>query len=410
MEFNDKIIKQIDSYEVELPANDWEILSQKLNQKRRKTLPLWWYAAAAGVVLLVGFGFAFFNTQTTQIEQIYADNNVEKIDSIVKNELNTKQNIQIFADNKSKNLIINLKKSKISVPSARVKTAESTENLHSGEENNDIEFDNKNLMSPDVEKQPKDKQISIDDAEKLMQEVENSKKGNQTNGKQSSNKQYYASLSASSSPTTFGKIAQEPKRMFLWGFNGDRPIKSSTRDTTIHDLPLTFGFTFGIPLAKRLYLNTGIQYTYIHSKTEKFDSDMLDLISRNNQNLHYLGIPMMLAYRIIDGKILKLYVSGGGVAEKGLLETHNQRNFKEINPENVTIQTDEKNKYIPGFQFSLNANIGASVTLFKGLSLYVEPGFAWYIPAKKYVQPASRRTENPYFFSITAGLRFNFEK
>jgi len=134
------------------------------------------------------------------------------------------------------------------------------------------------------------------------------------------------------------------------------------------------------------------------------------LTSRDNQELHYLGIPLLLSYRIIDGKIFKLYVSGGGAAEKGLLEKHNMQNFDEKNIENMTLPLDNKNKTIPGFQFSLNANIGASITLFKGLALYAEPGLAWYIPATKYPQPISLRTKNPFFFNITAGLRYNFEK
>ncbi|MDR0830411.1 MAG: hypothetical protein LBN95_09940, partial [Prevotellaceae bacterium] len=78
--------------------------------------------------------------------------------------------------------------------------------------------------------------------------------------------------------------------------------------------------------------------------------------------------------------------------------------------ENREFSSDVPNKKIDGFQFSLNANIGASVTLFKGLSLYLEPGFAWYIPTAKYPQPISSRTQHPYFINITAGLRFNFTK
>ena len=421
--FNEDIIKKIDNYEVELPKDDWQILSEKLNSKKRKTLPMWLYAAAAGVTLLLGFGFIFFDfgTQTPQISQINPKNelkNQNKIDSaFVQNKSNDRMKITQnthYADNnltKNQQKYVLLNKTKnIVLNETEALVLSETEALEF--QKNNIKNDVEQKTAPIVNQNKTEpiQQISIEDAEKLMNEKENQLKKSTENLTEKEKNQYYASLLASSSPTTFGKMESTPIRMLIPSLDGKSAILSNTYSKTKHDLPLTFGFTFGIPLAKRLYLNTGVQYTYIHSKTEKFDSETRDLLSRDNQNLHYLGIPVMLAYRIIDARIVKLYVSSGGAAEKGLVETHNQRDFKEINPENVTILTDNKNRKIAGFQFSLNANIGASVTLFKGLELYAEPGFAWYIPATKYPQPISRRTKNPFFISITAGLRFNFEK
>ena len=406
--FNEDIIKQIDNYEVELPTNDWEILSQKLKQNRRKTLPLWWYAAAAGVALLVGFGFAFFyfETKTDPITQITADNNLKnqnKIDSAsVQNEPSAETQIaqrtqqfsvvqrKIYTDN----LIKNHKESELPVSSFS---------------ENDIEQENASNVNQHKKNEPT-RQISIEEAEKLMKDRENQLTKNSEKSIEKSKNQYYASLLASTSPTNFKYREKASGRMFIPSISNKSAIMSTIRPETKHDLPLTFGFTFGIPLMKRLYINTGLNYTYIHSKTERFDNDNNELISKDNQELHYLGVPLMLSFRIIDKKIFQLYISGGGAAEKGLLETHNYKTFKEIDTENFAVPIVEENKYISGFQFSLNANLGASVTFFKGLCFYIEPGFAWYIPAVKYKQPTSCRTQNPFFVNITAGLRFNFEK
>ena len=402
--FNEKILQQIDNYEVELPANDWDILSQKLSQKRRKAFPLWWYAAAAGVALLVGFGFVFFDTQMTQIEPIYTDN-YQKYPTAESTE-NTQRAQNNLCEPRINFALIVVEKN----------TIDSAENTQRTQDNHEILNAQQQATS---NKQPT---ISIEEAEKLMHAstslndrndtamYERNRRQKNNNQQPTSNSQYYASISASASPTTFGRTETTPRRMFIPAPDGSSAIMRNIGTEIKHDLPLTFAFTFGIPLVKRLYLNTGVQYTYIHSKIEKFENDTRKPISRDEQELHYLGIPLMLSYRIVDKKIFKFYVSGGGVAEKGLLETHNQKIFKEVNPESVVVPTVKPNPKIPGFQFSLNANLGASVTLVKGLALYAEPGFAWYIPAIKYPQPISRRTKSPFFVNITLGLRFNFDK
>jgi len=413
------ILQQIDNYEVELPENDWDILSQKIIQNRRKAFPMWWYAAAASVALLIGLGVVLFNfgTQNSpQVAQINTDNLIEnQPENLTAKNTEVKQRVQ-------KNNISDKNFAVADLQSVSATNAPITNRREQEKESEHIE----NQSTTTTNQQPKinnqQPKISIEEAERLMNASatlsdrnnasvpERSRRQINNNQQSTTDKHYFASISASASPTAFGKAVSPQKRMFIPSIKGDNAILSNINSEAKYDLPLTFAFTFGIPLVKRLYLNTGIQYTYIHSKIENFESDTRTLISRDNQELHYLGVPLMLSYRIVDKNIFKLYVSGGGVVEKGLLETHNIKVFNELNTESIIVPTDNKNRSIPGVQFSLNANIGASITLVKGLSLYAEPGLAWYIPATKYPQPISRRTKNPIFFSITAGLRFNFEK
>ena len=402
MNFED-IIKQIDGYEVELPANDWEILSQKLNKKRRKTTLLFWYAAAAGVALLIGVGVTFFALQSTKNSQIYSDdilenqneNSIQKVENDIEetqinvnhNHNSTKNNSTFFAEK-------------------QIEKAQNT--LQENHENSIGTSNNNNFAVSDTKKQPETRHISIEEAEKLMREKENPQTENLYT-ETSAGHRYYASVSASMSPTNFGKTETTPKKSLIPSVSQSAAIMSTSYFKTKYDLPFTVCFSIGIPIAKRLHINTGLQYTYIHSKTEEFGNVDNGLISKDDKVLHYLGIPLMLSYEIINRNVFRLYVSGGGAAEKGLLETHNQKVFRELNQESVFVPTD-KNKSIPGFQFSLNANIGASISLFKGLNLYVEPGFAWYIPNMQRPQPTSIRTQRPFFVNITAGVRFNFDK
>ncbi|MDR1542917.1 MAG: PorT family protein [Prevotellaceae bacterium] len=412
MLFNKKILQQIDNYEIELPENDWEILSQKLNsEEKSRKFALWWYAAAASVALLIGFG-VFFGTQTTQIEQSYTENSESaKSEDVLLSEVETTYNTD--AENLETKITAgaDLKFAPTTTYHAQVA------NLHHQKDKNLP----KNAFQKDTAKeethssgeipvtigiaptQLEKPQISIEQAEKLMQAKENIAQTADSQTKKAQKNSAYASLLASIAPAGFS-VKQQPK--YLFAPSRQNAIAASSYTNTKHDLPLTVGVNFGVPIAERFYFNTGLQYSYIHSRESVFGVENNDLVSTDDQNLHYIGIPAMFSYRIIDGRVIKLYVSAGGTVEKGLVETHNRKNF---GTENIAIEPVPSEK-IDGFQFSLNANIGASVTLFKGTSLYFEPGFAWYIENKKYIQPYSSRTKHPYYLSLTAGLRFNFEK
>ena len=70
-----------------------------------------------------------------------------------------------------------------------------------------------------------------------------------------------------------------------------------------------------------------------------------------------------------------------------------------------TVDERRDSKGIEGLQWSLTANVGVGVRIYKGLSFYAEPGFTWYIPNNVHPQPISLRTKSPYNFSIKTGLR-----
>ncbi|MDR2684352.1 MAG: PorT family protein [Prevotellaceae bacterium] len=388
--FNKKIEQQIDNYELELPENDWEILSRKINQKKRK-IQIWRYAAAASTTLLIGLGIVAFITQNMQSTQFYTDNNSENSDTGGKTQ-NT--------GTSSANADLKSMPAKPQVHAANLDKLEQT--LHHYAETEQAQAENLHRQQPSVCNQPP--QISIEEAEKLMNEKETQSAKQEIKNQQSKNI-YYASLLASAAPASFSFGEQKlPIRKYLLSPSYQNAMEKTSYSDVKHDLPLTFGVNFGIPIAKRFYFNTGINYSFIHSKTSIYDIDNNKLISVDNQNLHYLGVPAVFLYRIIDGKIFKLYIAAGGAAEKGLIETHSKKNFG--NEQSVIESLPSKK--IDGFQFLLNANLGASISLSRVVGIYIEPGFAWYIPAKKYIQPVSSRTEHPYFFNISAGLRFDF--
>ncbi|MDR0830898.1 MAG: PorT family protein, partial [Prevotellaceae bacterium] len=328
MKFNEDIITQIQNYEMNLPENDWEILSQKLDNKQRKSLPLWYWAAAASVALVIGFGFLannfdkIENGQTQDARYKAQDTRHETQDTRCETQDNTDKIITITIFDKS---------SYCYTPIIEDLSAQKSEN-----DNQQINESANQQITKSTNQQinkSTNQQLTIEDAEKLMQETPQI-----VNRKSKIVDKSYASLLASVSPAGFMgaqkvPLMRAPAQNFIYDADETRVIARTSHSEVKHDLPLTFGLNFGIPIAKRLYFNTGINYTYIHSRTSIYNIDNQQLASTDDQNLHYLGIPAMFAYRVIDGRIFKLYIAAGGTAEKGLLETHNTKNFDTENTE-----------------------------------------------------------------------------
>ena len=159
---------------------------------------------------------------------------------------------------------------------------------------------------------------------------------------------------------------------------------------THYDLPINFGLSVSIPLFKNVGLITGLQYTYLANHIRGTDFEL-------TQELHYLGIPLKVALTIIKAKQFSIYTLAGGTLEKGLIGRQSSI---------VDGQEWKGNQTISGFATSLTSSLGASYDLKKNILLFVEPGIAWYLPTN---QPASIRTEEPFQFNLSLGLRYRFQ-
>lgn len=57
--FDEKTIEKLNGFEVDLPPNDWSVLLAKM-PKKRKPVPIWYYAIAASLAILLGIGSVMF--------------------------------------------------------------------------------------------------------------------------------------------------------------------------------------------------------------------------------------------------------------------------------------------------------------------------------------------------------------
>ena len=433
-------------HELDLPANDWNAIEKRLPVAPRRIAVTWSWSVAVGVAAVALVAILLYQQPSNSLptsptfaesEQVSTESsNNDAVDCIntstallsqvAKTEKSTKENKKVDTKKEQKQSDKKTKsKRKTNDEDDNANDAKDTESIETApkedenqkpslheQEDDGSEYivqlqeskqDNKAIAQVDKTETQNNPMLSIEAADALMREQ---------------NKQQMAALEESSTQAgtgiwNIGLLASITPEILTMSdvaptvlMDNSFSYRSMNRVNAKHDLPIMVGASVGIPLAKGFSVHTGLNYAYIHS-TITNENTLTGDYAVNNQKLHYLGIPVMFSYKVFDYNIVQCYVSGGGMAEKGLVKDVQTYTFDQTN---ALLDNNSKEEFINGFQFSLTANIGLGVRLYKGLNLFFEPGFTWYIPNNTSPQPESIRTEHPYNLSLTAGLRYNLNK
>ena len=183
---------------------------------------------------------------------------------------------------------------------------------------------------------------------------------------------YYGSGDTRSSGYT-----DEPTRAFA---PMDPLISASSVETdTRHHRPVRMSLTFHMPLGGIFGVETGASYTLLRSTVTTTSGST---VNRNIQTLKYLGIPVNLIAGLYGNDWCRLYLSGGGMAEKCV--------SSEIKP----------------LLWSLNAAAGLQVNLGRSLGIYAEPGLSYHFDDGSPVRTIYK--DRPLDFMMTLGARMSF--
>ncbi|NDV59804.1 outer membrane protein [Bacteroides sp. 519] len=166
-----------------------------------------------------------------------------------------------------------------------------------------------------------------------------------------------------------------------------------------HKLPISVGITAQKNLSDRFSLETGLVYT-------KLDSDLTggkdNTYYQQEQTLHYLGIPLKANYTICDNKHFDLYASAGGMVEKsisGKIKTDYYDAGKHTHSSKQSLTVDP-------LQLSLTASLGVQYKFNDRVSVYAEPGLAYYFDDGSLV--STIRKEKPLNFNMLCGVRMTY--
>ena len=165
-----------------------------------------------------------------------------------------------------------------------------------------------------------------------------------------------------------------------------------------HHGPITFGVAISRQLTQRWSIETGIQYTLLHST---FSIGRSGYSIDKNQKLHYIGIPLRVSYQLWGYKKLSVISSGGiitNIPVYGDVKETYIEDYKQIPSDRWSISAP--------WQFSIGTSIGLQYKFAPRLSFYVEPTLYYQIPNSSSVH--SIRTEHPFMYSMPFGIRLTW--
>lgn len=165
-----------------------------------------------------------------------------------------------------------------------------------------------------------------------------------------------------------------------------------------HYRPITFGTSLRKPLSKKWSFETGLQYSILKSRSVMGSEEYY---IGKEQNIHYIGIPLRVSYRLADYKHLSAYCSAGLQLN---IPVYGKINSKYI-VDNAPAYTGSWH-ITPPLQWSTNFSLGLQYKFLPKWMLYVEPTLYWYIPDGSSTHTIW--TEHPVMFSVPFGIRFTW--
>lgn len=421
--FSELMKQKLENHQLPVDLNDWSAIEKRLNKKdKRKIIPWWmWLPMGSAAVLTLLFTLRSFNEtpdyavksnshaviqQVETPKQYTAQQTVAKVD-MSGNQISNAPLVVLKQKNSSaqnrNNVVIDLlnkvtvafdsvsneRNSSIATTTLRAVEKEPIAQAQVGAQRNDS-VQNKQEMKKTVLDPNPDESIAAVDHQKTKSNnwLFAASYGSQGNVDLASNTGDGDFVS--SSPNFYDKT--------LSAVNTNYTSIMATNDFTkkTYNDPLSFGLTVRKQLNKTLSLESGLVYTYLLSTFENSGVQR----SEAKLHLHYIGIPVNLITELWENSKWEVYLSTGFMAEKGIQSLYVQSQYFGTEVVTTTAKTN-----INGIQWSINGGVGVSYKIKRQLGVYFEPKFSRYFENN---QPVSARTDHPFVFGLSAGLRIGF--
>lgn len=432
--YNDQFKALFKDFEAEVPSDGWDRLEKSLGASKRATIVRrnWYIGSAAAVAVILITGILFINNpkQIDNFTPQLTDANTET----VKPQNNTsvqEQNQQNVADaNTSKTLIAKHTPSKPELI---------------GEESifviddSDVEIPNQPYFPPSsktskeeaTSDNKKDKQLTqeeIDTRIKELQEANNTNlfdeseiagknknplmlainaKGGLTSSQIKSNSPMRLRSASAQNMGISDDIylsAESKNNLTEDGKNNTGSVADNIAEMT-HSQPYSVGVTVSKSITDRLSIETGLVYTYLYSESKNVSTNYEN---KENQELHYLGIPLNLNYNFVQLGKFNLFASVGAMIEKDINGIYRGVDYgKNDALDSSSYGTISRSIKLKNPQFSINTGIGASYALYGGFNIYAKVGGAYYFDANN-IDYKTIYSDKKILLDLNAGIRFQF--
>ena len=148
-----------------------------------------------------------------------------------------------------------------------------------------------------------------------------------------------------------------------------------------HHRPISVGVSLSYPLARNVFLESGLSYTFLRSEYAGGLGD---------QRLHFLGIPLKLGYRFNTPSNFSVALSAGAMAEKCI--------YGELFGSRIAVKEP---------LFSAVATASLYYSLEQNLSLFVAPDLSYYFTRTSV---PTYRTERPLSMTLRLGVNVNIDR
>ena len=162
-------------------------------------------------------------------------------------------------------------------------------------------------------------------------------------------------------------------------------------ENTEHHMPVAVGLSVRYRLNDRWALESGLVYSRL---TSDFTRRMQHNELTDHQTLHYVGLPLVLDYKVWGNNVLETYVQAGGQVDANVKA--------QLESEGVELNISKDR-----LQLSANAAVGAQVNVTPALGIYVEPGLRYYFDNKSQVENIFK--DKKLSFQLQIGLRIDIK-
>lgn len=165
-----------------------------------------------------------------------------------------------------------------------------------------------------------------------------------------------------------------------------------------YHFPVSVGINLGYDITRSWSIETGIKWTML---TTAIRSGSEDNYSRENDRLHYIGVPLTVKANIWQNRYLSVYAGAGGMIQKmvsGKKQTRYYFGGVETSIENSRLKEKQ-------LQWSVNATAGLQLRCTDYFGIYIEPGIIYYFDNGSPIRNIYKA--RPFNFNLSLGLRFS---